>query len=81
MNFMNKKQKAVIWVALVLFVLTLFNAPWKVTRSRETWISERATIWNAPRNGTLMGGALLLEWAAIGVVCGVVLFLFKERNV
>lgn len=85
---MNKKQKAVIWVALGLFAMTLFNAPWHVVYPDEYSIhghrraghqsSEVTAIWNAPSHGSLRVGALFVEWIGIAVVSGVLLFLFKK---
>jgi hypothetical protein len=82
---MNKKQKTVVWIAIAIFALTLFNAPWTVIRpgtayvpsSSYTWTSP---VWDGPGNGELMIGALLIEWVAIGIIGGGLFVLFRQKH-
>lgn len=85
---MNKKQKAVIWMALAVFALTMLAAPFRSTfpgitytsgyRSPDTSRTELAAVWNAPDYGKLLIGTLLVEWVGIGIVSGVLVLLFKK---
>lgn len=76
---MKESQKVVILVSLVAFLLTITFAPWAVGH-RDWQTTVYRPIWSPPDRSKLIVPALLIEWAAIGVVCGVVLFLFKEKN-
>ena len=75
---MNKKQKAVVWIALFLFVITLFNSPWNYRRYN-TDFSGNYPVWSGPENGQLLVGSLFVEWFGIAVVGGVLFLLFKRK--
>jgi hypothetical protein len=90
---MNKKQKLALWAGLGTFCLTLLFAPWQVTpppdqhtdllsgahysTPRSTY-SVNGPIWDAPFNGELMIGVLLMEWVGIGVCSMILLFALRD---
>ena len=85
---MNKIQKILTGVALLVFFISLASASWTVTATSQyagtrTW-STTAPIWDGPGNqyatATLQSGVLFVEWAAIGIVYAALMFFFKKKK-
>ncbi|MEQ2006211.1 MAG: hypothetical protein ABMA26_05385 [Limisphaerales bacterium] len=89
---MNKKQKAALGISLALFALTILCAPWDVTYqydleslNEKTWSSQRfSPVWETWNRNYIQRRlnvtTLLIEWAAIGIIGGGLVVLFKEKE-
>jgi hypothetical protein len=87
---MNRRQKILTALALLVFMVTVVFAPWQVTAYEKNppgWlipdspykVVERAPIWSPPANGHLLVASLLGTWAAIGIGYAGMFFLLKTR--
>lgn len=86
---MNKKQKFVIWVSLVIFVTTALASPWSVGRQiRDTNIYNSTIEFGPVFASPPVWGAnfiqlawqqLLCEWLALGIFCSTLVLLLKSK--
>lgn len=77
-------------ISVLLFVATLFNAPWRMEKRFGAGISrtsiENGPLWSPPflsgGNGSvrLEVGTLAMEWIAIGLLAGIGLFVFRKKK-
>ena len=77
---MKKKQKAVCWIAGIIFLLSLLNASWIQTRFGTLTVSASSPIWDAPFNSTLAVDQLVFEWIGIAVFSGILILVFKSSK-
>ena len=82
---MNKKQKVLTFLAIFVFVISLFTAPWS---ARSTLLDRDeeiiAPIFSPPTHYLervkLRVEVLFFEWIAIGVVYTGFFFLFQTKK-
>jgi len=84
---MNKKQKIVLWIGIIIFVLVSLNPPQKSHRTPLRPSRRRASRDNAPivnvvviGAGDVDGAKLLSHWLIIIVLTGGLIYTFKDRK-
>ncbi len=84
---MNKAQTIISLVAVVLFILSLPNlllsASWEVNTGHSGYLYA-SPIWSPPGKATdtatLQVGRPIIEWLAIGIPYGLLMFMFKTKK-
>ena len=76
---MSKKQKIVLWIGLVLFVLMAISPPWG-QHIEGTWYSERyALILDPPFDGSIDWSRLSLQWVIVAALTAGVLLTMGNK--
>jgi hypothetical protein len=86
----TKSQRALTILASILFCVTLWQAPWELSRSDYSYatkqIERRATSYHAPvwdsgpGQTRLKVEVLAVEWLAIGLLYTAVFFLLRGKG-
>ena len=84
---MNKAQTIISLVAVVVFLLllpeVLLSASWYVNTGHSGYLYA-SPIWSPPGKATdtvtLQVGRPIIEWLAIGIPYGLLLFIFKTKK-
>lgn len=84
-KIMIKKQEVAIAITAVVFIISIFFVPWEITVKRGSSVQRSNTVlaplWAAPSvdygTARLRVDVLLLEWAALMMISGCTIFLFR----